>query len=344
MSVNRKPSIDSNIICSSVLAQLTTMAASKQGDSRRINTTHGQTAKYAIRPPRLFLYIDAVVRHGSIRKAAESLHIASSALNRHILELEKSLGTDLFERMPRGVRLTAAGELFIGYVRRCLTDLDLVGSQIENLRGLVRGQVRVAAAESLANVLPQTIASFHSKHPGVRLHVRIGTPNDLVAALVADEVDLVLGHELPEHKDVRVLASVENPLCAVLDQGHPLAGQSSIRLRDCLNYPITLADATLSGRSLIDRVLAKASFSFEPVLVSNSIEVMKGYCRLTHSIFFQFRIGAANQPTQDGLIAVPLSDPELAHAKLILAARRGRVLPVAAAAFSETLSMLWEAL
>ena len=63
-----------------------------------------------IRPPRLYLYFDAVVRHGSIRRAAEALRIASSALNRRVLDLEEEIGTILFDRLQGGVRLTAAGE------------------------------------------------------------------------------------------------------------------------------------------------------------------------------------------------------------------------------------------
>ncbi|HZV21596.1 MAG TPA: LysR family transcriptional regulator, partial [Hyphomicrobiales bacterium] len=84
-----------------------------------------------MRPPRILTYIDAVARHGSIRKAAEALHMASSALNRRILDLEEDLGCGLFERLPRGVRPTAAGELFIDYVRRAISDLETVTSRIE---------------------------------------------------------------------------------------------------------------------------------------------------------------------------------------------------------------------
>ena len=66
-----------------------------------------------LRPPRAYVYIDIVARAGSIRKAAEQLHVAPTALNRKIRETEDSLGTPLFERLPRGVRLTAAGEVLV---------------------------------------------------------------------------------------------------------------------------------------------------------------------------------------------------------------------------------------
>ena len=62
-------------------------------------------------------YIDEIARCGSIRLAAERLHVAASAVNRRLLDIEDELGTPVFERLPRGMRLTAAGELFIQYVR-----------------------------------------------------------------------------------------------------------------------------------------------------------------------------------------------------------------------------------
>src|SRR3954465_942622 len=91
-----------------------------------------------VHPPALLTYLDAVARAGSIRKAAEGLHVASTALNRRILNLEQEVGTPLFERLSHGVRLTAAGEIFMAYVRSSLSGLSSAVSQIEQLRGLVR--------------------------------------------------------------------------------------------------------------------------------------------------------------------------------------------------------------
>src|SRR5258708_7240393 len=161
--------------------------------AKRTATPATAAHKHIIRPPRIYSYVDAVAHHGSIRRAADALFIASSALNRRILSLEEEMGTTLFERLPRGVRLTAAGELFIDYVHRNLSALELVGSQIEHLRGLVRGHVRVAAAESLAGgLLPRALAPLQFNHPGVRFAIRIGVPRDMLAGLAGDSVALLL--------------------------------------------------------------------------------------------------------------------------------------------------------
>ena len=85
---------------------------------------------------RFLRYIDEVARAGSIRKAAEQLHVTASAVNRRIMDIEEELGAPLFERRARGVRLTAAGELFLRYIREQAGDVARVQSQIEDLKGL----------------------------------------------------------------------------------------------------------------------------------------------------------------------------------------------------------------
>jgi DNA-binding transcriptional LysR family regulator len=317
--------------------------AGKSGPRTRAPQARSATRKVAnprkrLRPPRLLTYVDAVARHGSIRKAADSLNVASSALNRQILDLETDLGAALFERLPRGVRLTAAGEVFLAYARQAISELKAVESQVEQLRGLVRGQVGIAAVESVAGeLLPSAITKFQVDHPNVRFNVRIGAPEELVSALIADQVDLILTHHPPPRKHIAIAAAAQQALCALMVHDHPLAKRSELHLRDCLSYPLALGDATLAGRALIEQVLAQASFDLDPRLVSNSVETMKAFARLNRGVCFQFRKpGKAVVPPGD-MIALPLIDPPLLQARLILATRRGRVLPIAAASFVELL-------
>jgi len=298
---------------------------------------------WRLQPPSIFSYLDAVAHHGSIRKAAEALHIASSALNRRILDLEADVGSPLFERLPRGVRATAAGELFLAYVRRSLKELRLVEAQIDGLRGLLHGRVRIAVAESVTGrMLPDAIAEYQQRHPGVGFSVTVGGPRELAQALTRDKVDLILTHEKIDPAELVMLSEVPQPLCALVAPEHPLAARKSLRLRECVAYPLAMPDATLAARSLIDATLGGASIRFEPALLSNSIETTKMFARTSGGVCFSFKIG--KKPDVSGMVAIALSDPGLADAKLSLASRRGRVLPVAAAAFAEQLSALFEEL
>src|ERR1700722_18053187 len=201
---------------SNVTSTRTSKPRRPQPKALRPPTRSAVSAPHKLRPPRLLTYVDAVARHGSIRKAADALNVASSALNRQILDLELDLGSSLFERLPRGVRLTAAGEVFLAYARQAISELKAVESQVEQLRGLVRGQVGIAAVESVAGeLLPAAITRFQAEHPNVRFRVRIGVPDDLVATLIADQVDLILPHYPPPRKHVAIAATEEQALCAL---------------------------------------------------------------------------------------------------------------------------------
>lgn len=295
-----------------------------------------------LHPPRLLIYIDAVARHGSIRKAADALNVASSAMNRQILDLEADLGSALFERLPRGVRLTAAGEIFLAYTRQAISELKAVESRVEQLRGLVRGHVSVAAVDSVAGeLLPTAISSFQADHSNVRFDVHIGAPDELVAALVADQADLILTHHPPPRKHVAVVAVAQQVVCAHMIRDHPLAGRENLRLRDCIAYPLALAASTLALRMLIEQLLAEASFDLDPRIVSNSFETMRVFARINGGIYFQFRKPGIGSSQSGDMVAVPLVDAPLLQAKLFLATRRGRVLPIAAAAFVERLKESW---
>ena len=295
-----------------------------------------------LRPPRLLTYVDAVARHGSIRKAADTLNVASSALNRQILELESDLGSALFERLPRGVRPTAAGEIFLAYVRQAISELKAVESQVEQLRGLVRGHISVAAVDSVAGeLLPAAISEFQADHPNVRFNVHIGARDELVSALIADQADLILTHYPPSKKHATIAAIAQQTVCAHVAPDHPLARREELRLRDCISYPLALCDSTLALRVLIEQVLAEASFDLDPHIVSNSFETMSTFARENRGIYFQFRKPGKGPFRSGDMVAVPLIDAPLLQAKLFLATRRGRVLPIAAATFVERLRDSW---
>jgi len=303
----------------------------------------GEIRQSHLEPPTIFAYVDAVAQHGSIRKAADAMHVASSALNRRILDLEDEIGFPLFERLPRGVRATAAGELFLVYVRRSLKELRQLEAQIDGLRGLARGQVRVAVAESVTTrLLPDAIADYQGRHPGVGFSVTVDGPERLNQALLRDEVDLILTHAPIGDRAIEVLASATQPLCALVAPEHPLATRPSLRLHDCVAYPIAMPDETLAARAFIDAALRRAAIRLAPALVSNSVETIKTFARTRAGVCFSFHIG--NQPDASGMVAIRLSDPLLKDTRLVLASRRGRVLSIAAAAFAEELAALFETL
>ncbi|MEI8277843.1 MAG: LysR family transcriptional regulator, partial [Hyphomicrobiales bacterium] len=179
---------------------------------------------------RILDYVDAVARARSIRKAAEQLNVTASAVNRRIADLEEELGALLFERLPRGVRLTAAGEVFVNYLRKQGGEAERMKSQIEDLKGLRRGTVRLACSQAMAlDFLPRAIAEFRKTHPKVEFDVKVVDHEYAMAALSAFEVDLVMVFRPPFMANFQPLMTLEQRLVAVMAKNHPLAKLRKLR-------------------------------------------------------------------------------------------------------------------
>jgi DNA-binding transcriptional LysR family regulator len=285
---------------------------------------------------RFLRYADEVARVGSIRQAAERLHVAPSAVNRRIQDIEDELGTPIFERLPRGMRLTTAGELFMRYVRGRAAELERVRSEIEELKGLRRGVVRLVASQALApHFLPQVIQAFRQAHPLVAFEARIGDHVQAAAALRNFETDVALVFNLAPESDIERASTLEQRLMAVMHEQHPLARLPSLRLRDCADYPVLLPNRDTGGRQLLDRFLARSSIQLHTMVESNSFEFLRGCLFDRQSISFQMAIGAP--PHEHGIVAKPIDDRGFPHGELVLASLRGRQLPTIAYAFVEFL-------
>jgi DNA-binding transcriptional LysR family regulator len=289
---------------------------------------------------RILGYVDDIARSGSIRKAAERLNLTASALNRRIRDIEEELGTLLFERRPRGVRLTSAGELFLDLARRQLSDTERMLSQIEELKGMRRGVVRIAGSQALAHsFLPASLAQFRKQFPMLSFDVRILDHESAMQALAAYEVDLVLVFRPPFMPNFRPLMALEQRLVALLPAGHPLAKRRTVRLRDCATYPVALPLRTIGGRQLLEEVATRKGLKFQIVAESNSFEFLRSCVAGGAAISFQIEIGAlVGNAGNARIVARPIDDRDVPRADLVLGQLRERTLPVAAAKFAEHLA------
>jgi DNA-binding transcriptional LysR family regulator len=287
---------------------------------------------------RILTYVDEVARWGSIRKAAEHLNVTASAVNRRITDLEAELGAQLFERLPRGVRLSAAGEVFVNYLRKQHGEVERMKSQIEDLKGLRRGTVRIACSQALAlEFLPRAINEFRKAHPLVEFDVKVVDHELAMAALAAFEVELVLVFRPTFLANFQPLMTLEQRLVAVMSKDHPLAGRSKLRLRDIAAYPVALPERSIGGRQLLDEVAARTGLVFKIAAESNSFEMLRGLVSHAGLISFQIRIGTMPKGNKLGLVALDMDERDVLNANLVFGCLRDRNLPVATAIFAQNI-------
>ncbi len=284
-------------------------------------------------------YIDAVAKAGSIRGAAESLAITSTALNRRILALEEELGVPVFERLPHGVRLSSAGEILIHHIRNQISDMERVRSQIADLSGVRRGHVSIACSQALLPYfLPHQIAHYRKDHPAVTFGVHLRDRQAAEQSLVDHSADLAIVFEPVRMADFMTLIRVHQPVHVVMAPHHPLATKDTIRLSDCLDYPYSLPTAPFGVRHLMDMAAQKSSYRLEPAIESDSFEFLRNHAVAENIITFQIPIGLSDHTMTGEMITRPLDKRDVPAGVLYMGQLRGRTLPVAAARFAAQLS------
>ncbi|MEZ5650042.1 MAG: LysR family transcriptional regulator [Burkholderiaceae bacterium] len=284
-------------------------------------------------------FVAAVARAGSIRGAAESLAITPSALNRRILALEEELGVPIFERLPRGVRLTTAGEMLIQMIRSHVSDVDRLRSQIADLSGVRRGHVAIACSQALLpHFLPAQIADYRRDHPGVTFGVYLRDRAAAEQALLDHSADLALVFEPVRLADFQTLLAVRQQLYGVMAADHPLAGRESLRLRDCLAYPIALPTTQYGVRHLLETAVKRSSLELDPVVESDSFEFLRNYAMNEPLISFQIPIGLSIDGPPTGYVARPIDARDAPVGSLYFGQLRSRTLPVAGARFADRLT------
>ena len=288
------------------------------------------------------LYIDAVARTGSIRRAAQSLSITSTALNRRILSVEEDLGTPIFERTGKGVRLSVAGEVFIHHVRQQLADMERVKSRIADLQGERRGVVSIACGQALMHsVLPQLVAAYRTEHPYVDFRVSVCGRHEAADRLMdffsrprrlSSKPDITA--------EMQVLMKVPQDVYAVMSGSHPLADKKQLTISDCASFPLALPSRRSGLRALIEKASGKLGIRLWAALESDSMEFLNTDLGDDRLMSFQIAMATAKPAMRTGQVAIKVSTRELATGSLVVLQQKGRTLPVAAARFLDQLTAI----
>ena len=258
---------------------------------------------------RILLYLDTVARCGSIRKAGAQLNVASTAINRQILALEEELGTPLFQRLPRKLVLTAAGEIVIAHVRDTLKGMTQARRLIDDMRGLHRGELVIAAmAGPTSAILPAALAALRRSHRNVQIHVRMGGHRELIEAVQQGEADLGIGFDLPRETGLRVLGSWAAHLGAVVRSTHPLAGESSVSLADCGTWPLVIADHSMAIRPHLDALHGRLNLRLVAAMETNSIAFMRQMVLAEDAITFLTPLDIIEETKAQTLRYLPLRE------------------------------------
>jgi molybdate transport repressor ModE-like protein len=208
-----------------------------------------------------------VANCGSFSAAAEALSYTQSAVSQQIAALEREVGAKLVERNARGIRLTDAGEALVRHTESVMANLAEAEAELEAIAGIRGGRVRLASFQTAGSALvPQAIAGFRTRHPGVELSMIEAEPDEAIPSLRAGELDVALVvepngiTEEPGTHSLERMELLDDPMYVALPIGHELTKKVRLRLKDLASEPWINPPLSYPCSGFVTRACSAAGF------------------------------------------------------------------------------------
>jgi len=284
-------------------------------------------------------YFVEVARCGSIRKAAKNLYVASSAVNRQILNLEHELNTELFVRLPTGIRLTAAGERVLLHVRSTMEDYQDLRMQLDALKGERTGHIKVASLDSLLiSVLPATLVDFAQLYPAVTYSVAAVAPQKIADKVSSGQCDFGISFVNKAAVGVKAFATFNFPAGVVMDSTHPLTKKQSVTLEDCKGHSVLRSGGLTSVDSIVSSDMAGLWNTLVPTVTCNSTVMLKDLVTSGRGIAIISKIAFLDEIANGAIAWRPLAFGMSDAMQMAIIVPSSRVLPPLTLEFMERLA------
>jgi DNA-binding transcriptional LysR family regulator len=224
--------------------------------------------------------------------------------------------------------LTEAGEVAHAHFREMLVQIDSIAGQLDDLKELRRGRLRIITVEgAVAYLLATAVGDFHALYPGVELDITTAGTTDAITAILQDKADVFIAFNALPHAEIRILAEVPEPLYAVVGPQHSLWDAASCSLRQISNMRYGCLTEAHGSRQLLDQALHKLGLRPRPVLVSNSVEALKAFARAAGGVTFMPWFAVQREVQAGELRLVSLIESELLTSPLSIGVRKHRRIP-----------------
>lgn len=223
-------------------------------------------------------YFVAVAEEASFTRAANRVHVAQPGVSAQVRRLESELGQQLLDRSGRSVRLTEVGSAMLPFARAALDAVASARLAVDELAGLVRGQVTVGMVSGCAlPVLAELLAGFHDRYPGVAITLVEDTSDRLAERLRDGQLDLALigvaGEAPPE---ITTTVVVDEELVAAVHPAHPLAGPAAttVTIGQLRDLPLVSLPRGTGVRAALDAACAAAGFAPRIVFEASALPMV----------------------------------------------------------------------
>jgi DNA-binding transcriptional LysR family regulator len=199
-------------------------------------------------------YFVAVAEEGNLGRAAARLHISQPPLTRQIQQLESELGVSLFNRTPRGMELTPAGELFLDEARNIRALVDQATERTQRAGQGRLGRLDVAIfGSAILDIIPKILLAFRTRYPDVKVVLHTMTKAEQIEALGQKRITVGFNRLLTPQEGIETRRVSTERLMLAVPATHVLAQQATVRFADIAAHPLVVFP-TGARPSFIDRV------------------------------------------------------------------------------------------
>ncbi len=218
---------------------------------------------------------EAAARLGGYTRAAETLHLSQPAVSMQIRQLEEQAGMPLFDQIGKKVHLTDAGRALYRHAQDILAQVQEAQLELEEMRGVRRGQLNITIASTANYFAPKLLAAFCQRHPEVKVSLDVSNREHILALLNETDKDLAIMGRPPEASDLVAHPFMENPLVVIASPTHPLAHERHIPLARLAEESFISRETGSGTRMAAERFFDEAGTKLSTAMEMSSNEAIK---------------------------------------------------------------------
>lgn len=251
-------------------------------------------------------YFVKIAETGHFSEASRLLFVTQSAVSQQIKLLEEELGTQLFVRQTHYVSLTESGQQLLPLAKRVLQGVTECFDRISDLKGLLCGELNIGLTYSLEPYIRETMLSFMSKYPRVKVNAYYKSLADLLSMLRNNQIDIMFSMmPTSPHEFVTSIPLTQYRLAAIMQKNHPLAQKKILHFSDLLMHKLILPEKGLRDRNAIESFIHTETGDLNVVSLVNDVNAIMNILQQSNYISILTEKIIRNYPT---LCYVPIEE------------------------------------